>query len=94
MLAERDSGENVEGTIHLFPSEPLNWDAPTIIDLNEDTGRQYDLTGVEATTPLDLALVNVDGGTEVVQTPAQFEELRIYEVRQRMVAVDVRSLNP
>ena len=89
-----DSGEDAAGTSHLFPPQPLNWDAPTIVDLNEDTGRQYDLTGVEATTSLERAMVNVDGGTEVVQTPAQYEELRVDKVMQRMVAVDVRSLNP
>ena len=90
-----DSGEDAAGTLPLFPlPQRLSWDAPTIVDLNEDTGRQYDLTGVEATTSLERVMVNVDGGTELVQTPAQYEERRVDKVMQRMVAVDVRSLNP
>ena len=89
-----DSVENAGGTSPLLPLRPLPWDAPTIVDLNEDTGRQYDITGVEATTPFDLAMVNVDGGAEVALTPAQYEELRVDKVVRGMVAADVRLLDP
>ena len=79
-----------------FPPQPLIWDAPTILDLNDDTGREYDRTGVEDTTPLDLARVNADGTEEVRRTAeAEYDDnRRDDDGAQRMIAIDVRSLNP
>ena len=76
------------------PPQPLVWDAPMILDLNEDTGREYNSTGVEDTTALDLARVNVDGPQGVQQTEAHDEEGRVDVGVQRVVVIDVRSLNP
>ena len=74
--------------------QPLIWDAPSILDLNEDTGREYNLAGVEDTTPLDFARVDADGAEEVQRTVDHDLELRAGEGARGMVAVDVRSLEP
>ena len=90
-----DSRGEARTTGHLFPPpQPLDWDAPTILDLNEDAGREYDRTGVEETTSLDLARVNADGTEEVQRTAEYDEERRVDEGAKRMVAIDVRLLNP
>ena len=77
-----------------LPRHPLEWNAPTILDLNEDTGREYDGTGVENTTPLDLARVNAEGAEDIHGIAEHYEERQVDEGGQRMVAIDVRSLNP
>ena len=61
--------EEVQRTRHEhLPPQPLVWDAPSIRNLNEDTGTRYNPAGVENTTPLDLARVNADGSEELLQT--------------------------
>ena len=42
-------GESEE-TAHELSPQPLRWDAPRILDLNEDTEWEYDRTGVYDTT--------------------------------------------
>ena len=74
--------------------QPLIWDAPRILDLNEETDREYDRTGVEDTTPLDLARVDADGAEELQRTVDHDLELRAGEGARGMVAIDVRSLEP
>lgn len=80
---------------HELPlSQPLDWDVPTILDLNEDSEREYDRTGVKATTPLDLARVAADS-TEEAQWAAEYDrERRLDEGARRIVAIDVRAVNP
>ena len=72
--------------------QPLDWDVPSILDLNEDTGRDYNQTGVHQTTPLDLVRVTNDavdpGLTAEIEPEGQAEK----GVRGTMV-IDVRSLN-
>ncbi len=76
------------------PPQPLRWDAPRIIDLNEDTEWLYDRTGVGNTTPLDLARV-ADDGTEELHRTVDYDLVgALGEGVQRMVAIDVRSLEP
>ena len=72
----------------------MDWDVPTILDLNENTGRQYDRTGVEDTTSLDLASVNADGREDVRRTAvSEYDDSRRVDGAQRMIAIDVRSLH-
>ena len=75
--------------------QPLDWDVPSTIDLNEDTGRDYNQTGVHETTPLDLARVTTDADENPdprlaveIEREGQVEK----GVRGTM-AIDVRSLN-
>lgn len=66
------------------------WNAPTIQDLNDDTGREFDETGVRDTTGEDLARLEpgTDVGSEVVQSDG--ERLRRVGIR-RMMVMDVRG---
>ena len=67
------------------------WNLPNFLDLNEDTPRRYDRTGVEETTKFDLARV-ADGGAEDAGRWVESErDRRSYESPRRMVAIDVRS---
>ena len=92
LLEPRETAEN---TGRQFPPpQPLDWDGPTILDLNEDTEREYNRTGVADTTALDLARVNPDGIGEEQFAAVDNEEARVGKDVQRMVTVDVRSLNP
>jgi len=77
-----------------LPLQPLIWNAPRILDLNEDTDREYDLTGVDGTTPLDLARVDADGAEELQRTAHHDLERRADEDAQRTVAIDVTSFEP
>ena len=76
------------------PPQPLRWDAPRIIDLNEDTEWPYDRTGVENTTPVDLARVAGDDGEELWGTAGYDWEGGRDERARRTVTIDVRSLEP
>ena len=98
-----DAGEFVQFISIRLPRVPLvavdeiaepaggsGWNAPTIDDLNEDTDRDFDRTGVEETTEEDLA--RLEPGTDA-GWGAQFDggrprELGIY----RMMVMDVRGV--
>ena len=69
------------------------WTGPTIRDLNEDTGRGYDRTGVKETTPLDLARVQFDGIEKEPGAPEYSQERQHTLAVQRMLIMDVRSLS-
>ena len=66
------------------------WNAPTVDDLNGDTGRSFDQTGVEETTVEDeerLAAAMVEG-----HQMARYDQERLLEVGiYRMVVIDVRD---
>ena len=66
------------------------WNAPTIQDLNDDTGREFDGTGVRETTGEDLARLEpgTGAGSEVAQSDG--ERLRRVGIR-RMMVMDVRG---
>ena len=72
------------------PSDILGWNAPTVDDLNEDTGRLFDRTGVWETTQEDLARLEPDrdAGSGVAQSAG--ERLREPGMRWMMV-MDVRG---
>lgn len=89
----RPSEEAGETGYELPIRQPLIWDAPTIRDLNEDTGREYNPTGVEDTTPLDLARITVDSTKEMKLAGEYDGEQQPGEGTQRRVAIDVRSLS-
>lgn len=76
----------------LIPRLPLAWDAPSILDLNEDTEGEYDPTGVED-TPTDPPSVAAEGVELLQQPSASDEERRIVAGVRGIVAIDVRSLN-
>ena len=72
------------------PTGCSGWNAPTIDDLNEDTDRNFDRTGVKETTEEDLARLepDTDAGWGVAQSDGKrLRELGIY----RMMMVDVRG---
>ena len=72
------------------PSESLGWNAPTIDDLNENTERDFDWTGVEETTAEDRARLDpeTDEGRRTVQSDRErLRELGIF----RMMVMDVRG---
>jgi len=66
------------------------WNVPTIEDLNEDTGRDFDRAGVEETTEEDLARLepNTEHGRRIAQSDrGRSKELGI----SRMMVMDVRG---
>ena len=67
---------------------------PSIRDLNEDTERQYDSTGVERTTACDLEMINGGDGAEPreVRTCESWKWQNEKNLQRRVVAIDVRSL--
>ena len=72
------------------PSEGSGWNAPTVDDLNAATEREFDSTGVEATTERDLARLepDTDDGSEVAQSDGdRLRDLGVY----RMIVIDVRG---
>ena len=72
------------------PSEGSGWNPPTVDDLNADTGREFDSTGVDSTTESDLARLqpDTDDGSEVAQSDGErLRDLGIY----RMMVIDVRG---
>ena len=90
----REGYDQTEYEFPAPPPQPLRWDAPRILDLNEDTEWPYDRTGVEDTAPLDLAMVADDGGEELRRTAGDDLKRRLDEGVHRIVAIDVRSLEP
>lgn len=74
----------------VVPRESLGWNAPTIDDLNQNTRRNFDRTGVEETTPEDRARLEPesDGGQRVFRSDGErLRELGIC----RMMVMDVRG---
>ena len=72
------------------PPQSLGWNAPTIDDLNENTRRDFDWTGVDETTAEDRARLKpeTDEGRRIVQADRErLRELGIF----RMMVMDVRS---
>ena len=93
LLAFMPKGKVEEIGNALPPPQPLRWDAPTILDLNEETERNYDPTGVGDTTSLDIARVTTESNEEVRWAAEYDRERQLAEGVQRMVAIDVRSLS-
>lgn len=87
----RDLYGQTEPKLVLPPPQPLRWDVPRILDLNEETEWPYDRTGVENTTPLDLAMVADEGSEEPQRTTGYDLKGRSGKGAQRIVAIDVRS---
>lgn len=72
------------------PPEFSGWNAPSINDLNEDTGWDFDRTGVEETTAEDRARLKpetVDGRRILQSDGERLQELGIC----RMMVMDVRG---
>ncbi len=71
-------------------SDDSGWSPPTIDDLNEDTGREFDRNGVRNTTWEDLARLGraAGAGAEVAQSDG--ERLPKLGIR-RMMVMDVRE---
>lgn len=74
----------------VVPVESSGWNAPMIDDLNQDTRRNFDRTGVEETTAEDRARLepDSDGGRRVFRSDG--ERLRKLGIR-RMMIMDVRG---
>lgn len=74
----------------VVPPESSGWTAPTIDDLNQDTRRYFDRTGVEETTAEDRARLEpeTDGGRRVFRSDG--ERLRKLGIC-RMMVMDVRG---
>ena len=71
-------------------SEASGWNVPTVDDLNRDTGREFDWTGVEETTENDIARLEQD--TEVGWSVARFDRERLQNLGiSRMMVIDVRD---
>ena len=77
-------GERVEGPAG------SGWNAPTIDDLNGDTGREFDGTGVRETTGEDLARLEPGTGAASEVAQSDGERLRRLGIR-RMMVMDVRD---
>ena len=82
--------ENMEPVF--VPPQPLIWDAPRILDLNEDTDWTYNQTGVEPTPPSDLARLNAAGTGDMQQAGKFDDEHAVEEGSRRTIAIDVRFL--
>ena len=83
-------GPLVRGVNAQEPSEGSGWNAPTVDDLNADTEREFDSTGVEATTERDLERLqpDTDDGSEVARSDGdRLRDLGVY----RMIVIDVRG---
>ena len=71
-------------------SDASGWNAPTVDDLNEDTGREFDWTGVGETSGGDRARLEPD--TETGWEMARSDEERLRELGiYRMMVMDVRG---
>ena len=92
-LPRGESGE-IDHEFPLPPPQPLEWNAPRILDLNEDTEWKYNPTGVEDTTPLDIARVDGDGTEELQRADEYNREQQLDEGVRGVVVIDVRSQNP
>ena len=66
------------------------WNAPSVDDLNGDTGREFDRTGVRNTTRVDLAGLEPGTGARSEVAPSDGERLRKLGIR-RMMVMDVRG---
>ncbi len=77
-------GESVE------PPDHAGWNAPTIDDLNGDTEREFDQTGVRNTTGEDLARLEPGTGDGWQMAQSDGERLRELGIR-RMMVMDVRD---
>lgn len=72
------------------PSDGSGWNAPTIEDLNGETEREFDETGVRDTTEEDLA--RLESGTEAEPKVVQSDGERLRELGiRRMMVMDVRG---
>ncbi len=72
------------------PPGHSGWNAPTINDLNSNTGREFDWTGVRNTTRQDLE--GLESGTEAESEVAQSDGERLRELGiRRMMVMDVRD---
>ncbi len=72
------------------PADGSGWNTPTVDDLNEDTDREFDRTGVEATTDEDRARLEPD--TEIGREMARRDEERLRDLRlSRMLVMNVRG---
>ena len=72
------------------PPAPSGWNAPSINDLNEGTGRNFDWTGVEETTAKDRARLKPETveGRRILQSDGErLQELGTY----RLMVMDVRG---
>ena len=80
----------VEGGEAREPLDAAGWNAPTVDDLNDETDREFDWTGVEETTDEDRARLEPD--TERGWQIARSDEERLRELGIcRMLAMDVRG---
>ena len=72
------------------PEGGTGWNAPTVNDLNEDTGRQFDRTGVAETRTEDRERLRT--GTDADRRVARHDRERLHERGIcRMIVMDVRS---
>ena len=72
------------------PPDASGWNGPTVDDLNEDTDREFDWTGVNDTTEEDSARVAPD--TAAGRELARPDEQRLRELGLcRMIVMDVRG---
>ena len=71
-------------------ADDSGWNAPAIKDLNDNTGREFDGTGVRDTTEEDLA--RLEPGTGVGSEVAQLDGERLTRLGiRRMMVMDVRG---
>ena len=71
-------------------AQSTSWNAPTIDDLNGNTGRDFDRTGVEHTTEVDRARLAPDTNLGREVTDDDKHRLRKRGI-QRVVLIDVRE---
>ena len=72
------------------PLDASGWNPPTVDDLNEDTGREFDYSGVSETTEEDRARLGPDTKTEGAMARSDEERLRELGI-SRMMVMDVRG---
>lgn len=76
------------GTEAPEPSMSERWNPPTVDDLNEDTGREYDEAGVGDTTEVDRARLQLD--TDAGSEMEDGQRLQERGIR-RMIVIDVQG---
>ena len=72
------------------PADGWGWSAPTVDDLNGDSGREFDQTGVRDTSEEDLARLEPDTDAGLWVARSDQERLREPGIR-RMMVMDVRG---
>ena len=72
------------------PADGSGWSAPTVDDLNGDTGREFDQTGIRDTSEEDLARLEPDTDAGLWVARSDHERLREPGIR-RMMVMDVRG---